>query len=513
VTRTRSPSIDAAVVAVFLLLGGAGSVWLGQDNSGDLRFYHFYNGYALLTGRLSRDIAPANLGTFFNPVMDVLHYWGMVHLSSRLFAFLLGGLHGACYGLVYLIARAVFATPARGPALAAAALAAVGPTAVMVLGTSSGDHLSLLPGLGALLLIVSAVDEEGRAPRRGPVMLAGVLAGAAVGFKLTAAPFTVALGVALVAGGLGLENLAVFVGTAAVGYLAVAGYWCWQLFWHLGNPLFPFANQIFHSPFIDDIWVRDETFRPHGLVAYLRPPLDLLLGHHERLQEYYVRDARFFVVLLAGVGYVGWLAAARVGLAARPVTLHVRERMVLAYLVAGYALWLFVFYYYRYAFPLELLSPIALYVLLRRLPWGRPPVLFLAAAVALTLWARFEPRAWGRSWTWHEGGFDVHVPPLGTIPNAIVLEDIPGNAFIIPFFPGGTRFFNFHHQGSAAFDALIAREVARHDGPVLFTPPIGDRRLASLGLRDTGHCEPIKTDHGKFALCLAERSTSLRGAP
>src|SRR5687767_8053210 len=77
VTWLRSSAADAAALAVLLLLSGLGSLWLGQDVSGDLRRYHYYLGFSLWEGRLGEDIAPGAQGTFFNPVLDALHYAGM----------------------------------------------------------------------------------------------------------------------------------------------------------------------------------------------------------------------------------------------------------------------------------------------------------------------------------------------------------------------------------------------------------------------------------------------------
>src|SRR5438270_12031516 len=47
---------------------------LGRDTNWDLRNYHFYNAYALLEGRLWRDLAPANAQAFLHPGLDVPFY-------------------------------------------------------------------------------------------------------------------------------------------------------------------------------------------------------------------------------------------------------------------------------------------------------------------------------------------------------------------------------------------------------------------------------------------------------
>lgn len=501
---------DAAVVLGFLALCGLGSLALGQDISQDLRHYHFYSGYALLTGRLGQDIAPGARGTFFNPVMDAFHYLGMTRLPARVFGFLLGAIHGLNPILIYFIARRTFGGPQGGSrllALVAALFAAVGPVAVIVLGTASGDSLASIPVLASLLALIVALDRAAGRPRLSLLLLGGVLAGVGVGLKLTMAPFAIALGVAFLASAADFRGVGALVASELAGYLAVAGYWCWKLWTYVGNPLFPFANTIFRSPFFDSVWLRDRTYRVQSLTDLLRPPLDMLLGHTERLQEAGFRDARFFVVAVLAVLYLGRLVSRRDDARA---PLAASERLVLTYMLAGYGIWIVAFTYYRYMLPLELLAPVVLFVLLRAVltpfPRIRPQALYPAIAAAVVLYSRFQPTAWGRSEGWRDGEwFSVRVPRLGMAPNAVVLFNIPGNSFVIPFFPVETRFLNMAHACSARFDEEIERVITRHSGPILYTLPTGDRLLAHFGLRDAGHCEPLKTDHGRFGICLAER--------
>ena len=47
---------------------------LGQDRNWDLANYHLYNPHALLGGRYGFDIAPAQLQTWHNPMLDVPLY-------------------------------------------------------------------------------------------------------------------------------------------------------------------------------------------------------------------------------------------------------------------------------------------------------------------------------------------------------------------------------------------------------------------------------------------------------
>ena len=142
VARTRRWLLPEALVIALLIVGsGVGSLLLGQDANTDLHRYRFYIGYAFVHGRLDTDLVPAALGTFLNPTLDAFHYLGMAHLPPRLFGFLLGALQGLNPALVFLLARRLLD---RGPgsgtlAVLVGVLAATGPTAHSLLGTTMGD--------------------------------------------------------------------------------------------------------------------------------------------------------------------------------------------------------------------------------------------------------------------------------------------------------------------------------------------------------------------------------------
>ena len=62
----------------------------GQDANWDLRNYHFYNAWAFLHGRLGWDLAPAQMQTFLNPLLDLPFYWMVAaDWHPRLIAFVL----------------------------------------------------------------------------------------------------------------------------------------------------------------------------------------------------------------------------------------------------------------------------------------------------------------------------------------------------------------------------------------------------------------------------------------
>jgi hypothetical protein len=178
--------------------------------------------------------------------------------------------------------------------------------------------------------------------------------------------------------------------------------------------------------------------------------------------------------------------------------------------------WLKFFYYYRHLLSVELRLPVALFVLLRVALFRSAPRTIAAAywllAAGLVAFNRPEPRGLGRETLWRDGTFDIRLPRLASMPNALVLTDT-GNSFLFPSFPSSDRFCMLHHDGMGIahggmdlFNAQIAATITTHAGPVLFFPPIGRRQLTPLDLKDAGVCEPLRTVRGRYQICPAERS-------
>jgi hypothetical protein len=516
-TRTAWARANAPVLvaSILLVLGsGTGALLQGQDANLDLYRYRLYIGYAFLNDRLDQDLAPAALGTFLNPVLDAFHYAGIARVPPRVFGFAMGCLQGMNAVVVLLLAlRLLPVEPGRRRlAVLAAFLAASGPTARSLLGTTLGDTVVSLPALVALLLTLRGQACTSRGCTALHLLAAGWLAGAAMGLKLTMATTLGALG-AVVALGLARGQIAIGAALAcllgaALGYLAIAGYWCWQLWRRFANPIFPFANQIFQSPYLPAEPIRDERWAAHDVLDYLSPAIDMALGTTARLQEIPFRDARFVLVLAAALAWLALRLLRRRPAAAAGLS------SLLAYSLAGSALWALAFYYYRYAATFEYLAPLLLVVLTQAVLGRRA----LSAVVAMTalLVATSSVGSWGRL-PWGEQWFNIRLPPQAREPDTLVLLDSSLSSFLIPYFPPQTRFAGLEGLGSERFDDLLAARVASHRGPLLWLAYRGRHRESArpdhLGLVVTDDCGVVRTGEGRWALCRLVRSGQPNGAP
>ncbi len=498
-------ALDGAVFAAAIVGSGLLALRLGMDANFDQLQYHLYLGWSLLAGRLEKDIAPAGLGSYFNPLLQVPSYLGLRYLPPRLFSFLLAAVQGTNAFLVYRLSRLVLRGVPREPLLSVLAgfVAACGPSAVSLLGTTFGDNLPSLLFLGALILLCRAAD--GEQDGSGRLLLAGLLGGLAAGLKLTYLAFALALaaGALVVARRRGVRPLLAFAAGGIAGTLVSGGYWGLKLWRRFHNPVFPFANRLFGSPYVEPRQLGDPVWAARGWMDLVTPPVDLALGRTGpdtgRLQEIAARDLRQLVFFLLLAALLAGLIRRR-----RPVDVPRAAAVVVTVWLAGYATWVSTFHYYRYFVAGELLAPAAILALLRFLPLRRLTPVWVALAGLLLLTARTA--SWGRL-QWGDRPLRVQVPLSPAGPPAAVLVASAETSFVLPFFPERARFFGLIAT-TPMLDREIQRELARNPGPtyLLTRQGLAPPGLERFGLVPGEPCAVFKTQmRGRLLLCPLER--------
>jgi len=492
-----------------LALGGSalGSLALGQDFNIDLLHYHFYNGFAFLAGRLDQDVAPAGVVSYFNPLLDAVHYLGLRYGRPWVFGALLGAFQGLNLLLVWAIARRTLGREGRWLAPLAAVLAALGQNAVSLLGTTFADTTVSVPVLGALLLLVG--ESQVSVAR---VFAAALIGGAAVGLKPTVGAAQAGLA-ALVLVRAWRERRAGLVVAFAAGTLSgwalTNGWWAIALWHRFANPFYPLFNNLFRSPFGPPAFRLDPRWGVRDPLDWLRPPIDAALGFHQRLQEVSFRDARLLLPLASLLPWLGTsLGRARSG---RP--LEAPGQGLLPFWLVTYAAWLAAFHYYRYAAVLELLAPVVAFALLRE-AWPRRASM-AAGVVALVLLISTSVSQWGRQ-PWRDRCFQPRIPVLGQQGDQIVFLRDAVLSFAIPFFPADARFVGVAMPRGPATDRAISRLVWGHKGPLLMLalpPSDDDTRVHAFGLHRAGPCERARFGRGlRLLLCpLAPSGGAGRG--
>ncbi len=328
------------------------SLAIGQDANYDLANYHWYNPYAFLHGRGDFDVAPAQVPTFFNPLLDVPLFLFAQHAPPMLCSFILGALHGLNFIVLYALARALlpeWSAWARGGGGALiATLGVTGGGVFGLLGTTFYDNVLSLFFLTALWHVCSALRRDALSART--FLTAGLLAGCAVGLKLPTATYAFGLAVAcaVLPGSISLRvaRVATFGLAGLAGVILLGGFWMLHLWRHFGNPIFPHFNNVIGSAMALNEEYRDVTFIPHSLLEALFFPIEFTLN------PYYVGEVDFtdLRILLLWVAALATLVACGLAPRARKrfSVIAPPVRFVLTMALASYLAWLSVFAIYRY---------------------------------------------------------------------------------------------------------------------------------------------------------------------
>ena len=429
------PSVPFAIVACFMLAGAAYAYAVGDDVNWDWRNYHAYDVWATINHRHNVDVIPAGFQTYFNPLIYYPVYL-LRQLTSPLSTGLIAGaVHGLNLVAIYSLTRALLGSAANAACLAASCLlAAFGPMTLSEVGTSFADIVLSLPTIAALIYITSS-DQT----RPKFYILAGVLIGASVGFKLTNVVFALGLVAAVMVATRPLVALSCVALGGAIGGAIAGGWWSFLLWRDLGNPVFPLFNGIFPSPELSPVNILDRQFIPHGWLDGLAYPFYWLAGDN-RSSEYAFRDARFAVAFVLFAGAIGAGLIRRVDLFTR------RDAQFIIFLIVSYASWLMLFSIQRYAVALELLcGPMIVLLMVRILQsagaswkglqrWGNAIILIVALASA----AWTQPGDWTRrAWS---NPYHPQLPAELTQPAVYLLLGKP-LAYIAPLLPPQSRFY------------------------------------------------------------------------
>ncbi|WP_052689987.1 glycosyltransferase 87 family protein [Xanthomonas sp. GPE 39] len=498
-------NVVAAGVAV-ALLGGLLSLWLGQDANWDLRNYHLYNGYAALHGRLGVDLAPAQMQSYFNPLLDMLYYALFVGLPAPLAGFAMGVLHALAFLLLSGIVWQVL-DPRLDRARLVPWLALAGMSSAAFLSEfagSMGDNSSALPVLGALLAALHAQrcqQAAGRSVALGWWALAGALLGLAMACKLTNALFAFALGVAaLVAGGRPRQRIggaAVLTAVALVSFALLAGPWLLRVWQTFGNPLFPQFNSYFLTPLAQPVAVSDARWLPKTLWEWLTWPLQFSLVPN-RVSEVRLRQIVWPLLYLLG------LAALLHWMVRRPRRQWPQDvvapawRVVLVFVVIAFLVWQAAFSIQRYLVVPELLAPLLLWVGLRRMLPAR--VAAPAARWTLIACVVFALYGWG-DWgheRWAREAFRVQAPPLPQPARSVVLlvGDAP-ESWRIPFLPAQAAYVSVasNFPETPAYAARVRAMLAARGQGYALLPAEVDRNVERLQ-RLNAVAARLGLDHG-----------------
>ncbi len=243
---------DYIMLCLAILIGGICSILHGVDRSFDVRNYHIYNPYAFLNNRMTTDIMPADIQSYFNPLLDVPYYLMIKHLNN--FPYLVAFIQGFSYALLifitYKIAKFIFEGSNKNLyILLSVIIGSTGALTLYNIGTLTHDIFVGDIVLISIYLILKVIKKHSYIN----TLLSGILLGSICGLKLTAGIF----GFAIICSlpffykevNKPIKTICLFVTSVFIGFLITNGFWMWKLYSIFHNPFFPYFNSIFKSDF------------------------------------------------------------------------------------------------------------------------------------------------------------------------------------------------------------------------------------------------------------------------
>ena len=438
---------------IYFIALGIISVILGQDVSWDLRNYHFYNPYMLLTGRFKYDVLPAQIQTFFNPLIDVPFFVAVYYLKLPpiVVGFLMGGLHGLNQWLVHLITyHSLDKVSERYKitlSIAAAITSIFGAAYISELGTSIGDNTTSVFVLAGLFFIVSSLGKNLPIPSKN-ILLAGLLLGLATGLKLTNALYSISLVVAINflpnSWSEKLRNLILSILSMAVGFSLTAGYWIILMWTKFANPLFPFFNKIFQSSYIEtDVNLQDLRFLPRDIWQWLFYPF-YFAQEQTLVAELKFKESRFaiaYILIVSLLSFILYRYAKNKSISPENNLIYTSILgFLLPFYITAYCIWLIKFSIYRYLIVLELITPILILLIVAYFYPKRNPVLLVTLGIFVLILATVKPLDWWRI-PWSDNYFSIDRQALVQYQDdVIVLWGGEPVGYVVPYFPSNTRF-------------------------------------------------------------------------
>jgi hypothetical protein len=521
------------VVVLFICAAAtaAYAVYAGQDRNWDQRNYHIYSVYAWLTGRIFIDLEPAQIQTWLNPAAHLPQYFLVQHARPVVAGAIMGAIAGLNGLLLWILVRRLQKNDSGGLARSCAGL-------VLILGLSGSLFLSFLgttfteylcsPFVLASLVCLTAGDQADIGARR--FFLAGFWLGAVCGLKLTNLIYALGMSATLVVLWPFLRFRFVEMASYAVGgiagFLLVGGYWATKLWLAFGNPMFPFFNGLFGSPWFETVSFTDPRFLPPSfLKALVTYPFAWLLGVHPT-SELFFREPRFaYVAALLPLAVVVALlrSAERRPAGNGPDTAAgVRNFWLHAvFFVLSFSIWLTQFGIQRYALPLELLTGVIVLLSLERVLRNRRETIAVLALLVLfaVVWTRppdWERMPYGNDW------FGVESVQHSSPPILYVMMSWRPMAYAIPFLPKEDRFVrlggNMPLEPGMPLGQRAMAIIRAHPGPIMTMTlePLEEAERARLQrfgllLRDDS-CTSFRSRLDTFLTCGVTRAQTPTGA-
>jgi len=356
---------------------GLWSLILGQDRNVDFASYHIYNAFSFLNNKIAIDYAAAGINTYLNPLLDSFYYLLNTNLNVYLFGFLIGFIHGLIYpiliGITFLVLPDLRAEQDYKTLMFLALSGCLTANYLAGLGNSMGDVTTSLFCLTSLLILFkywNEISQKDQSIKKITVLIfAGSVIGIATALKLTNAPFALAMMLSfLFAGGSSLKKniySSLYFGIGVViGILAASGFWYLRLWGLFQNPLFPMFSHLFNGIYFPELNSSPyELWVPKNLSQKIFWPYIFTFDYHkvgEGLFRQILWPVFYTLTIFLFIKIVINLKSIK-----KKAYVNDPQQFVILFISLSYLIWMNFFSIIRYTVTIEVLLPLAIFILLK----------------------------------------------------------------------------------------------------------------------------------------------------
>ncbi len=298
---------DFEIFTIFLLYSVLAGFLFSIFYSWDFHAYHYYNGWAFLNHRLDIDIMPAIFRSYFNPLIDSFSYLLIKTFNNN--PALLIAISNLKYGIFLFLSYKIFDLVInkdykfkQAIVLFMVGITISTPLFLILKNIDFNDLEIAVIILLALYLFLKTFYGDNIKKNYILIFFSSFLIGAAFGLKYTNISFCIALPLVVLLRYKSfkhpIKTTLLIIISMFSGFLLTDGFWLYTLWHKFHNPMFPYFNEIFHSPYADYDHVFNTDFhhiRPKNIFQFIFHPI---LGKKFEMKIF---DLKSYFVFLGGI--------------------------------------------------------------------------------------------------------------------------------------------------------------------------------------------------------------------
>jgi len=446
------------ICLLFIIIVDFVAFKLGADINWDLLNYHFYNGFLFIHGRtISDSIATAQ--SYLTPYLEVIYYLLIMNLSPFMVNITIATIQSFGIFLVFVLSMMLLEKLELRIRIFCSFMISIsvifGPVFYSEIGGTMGDSLTAILIIASLILLIKFIDEAQKDKTNFRfaiifLIFSASLNGIASAIKLTNAVYVVGISISLalillLINKINFRKKIIYLSIFIIGILTSfilayfpIGYMLWENF---KNPVFPYFNNIFHSPYASFSSAQDMRWFPKDIWGYIFMPF-LFIFRQVDATKWIGMEIPFRTVLFAFLAIL------------MPIYLFLESKRFFKYkkqidfkilflaffFLFSYLVWLKIFCYYRYIAALEMLAPLLVFLMFYKI-FNRFNKTYLFAIFVFGISLLSLPlHNWGRIKPYPKYYFGVNKSTFKSYKSSLVILGDAPMGFLLPYFPEDDRF-------------------------------------------------------------------------